>query len=107
MKRLTIFDTLKLVLSILFYNLNNFVSNCVFLLFQWQTLISWLPNRIALQQPFRLFSTDEDGYRYECLQPKCVIDTFSMSFGITTSRLVHNGGYIQKLYQLFNSPEIL
>ena len=30
-----------------------------------------------------------------------------MSSRIATSRLVHNGGYIQKLLQLFNSTEIL
>ena len=30
-----------------------------------------------------------------------------MSLCIATSRLVHNDGYIQKLSQLFNSPEIL
>ena len=34
-------------------------------------------------------------------------DVFSMSSFIATSRLVHNGGYIQKLLQLFHSPEIL
>ena len=36
-----------------------------------------------------------------------VIDLFSMSSCIATKRLVHNGGYIQKPLQLFNSPEIL
>ena len=30
-----------------------------------------------------------------------------MSSCTATSRLVHNGGYLQKLLQLFNSPEIL
>ena len=32
---------------------------------------------------------------------------FSMSSCIATSRMVHNGGYIQKQLQLFNSPEVL
>ena len=35
------------------------------------------------------------------------IDVFSMSSCIATSRLVHNGGYIQKLLQLFSPSEIL
>ena len=35
------------------------------------------------------------------------IDVFSMSSCIATSRLVRDGGYVQKLLQLSNSPEIL
>ena len=34
-----------------------------------------------------------------------LIDLFSISSYIATSRLVHNGGYLQKLLQLLNSPE--
>ena len=37
----------------------------------------------------------------------CHMDLFPMSSCIATSRLVHNGRYIQKLSQLLNSPEIL
>ena len=36
----------------------------------------------------------------------CIV-VFSMSSFVAVSRLVHNGGYIQKLSQLFNSPKIL
>ena len=36
-----------------------------------------------------------------------LIDVFLMSSCIATDRLVYNGGYIQKLIHLFNSPEIL
>ena len=35
------------------------------------------------------------------------IKVFSMSTCIARSRLVHNDGYIQKLLQIFNSPEIV
>ena len=38
---------------------------------------------------------------------KCSLDVFSMSSCMATSRLVHNGGYIQTQLQLLNSPEIL
>ena len=34
-------------------------------------------------------------------------DVFSMSSCTETSKLVHHGGYMQKLSQLFTSPEIL
>ena len=37
----------------------------------------------------------------------CCAAVFTMSSCIPTSRLIHNGGYIQKLLQLFNLPEIL
>ena len=36
-----------------------------------------------------------------------LVDVFLMPWRIATSRLIHNGGYIQKLLQLFKSPEIL
>ena len=38
---------------------------------------------------------------------KSIIDAFSMSSSRATGRLVHNGGYMQKLLQFFNSREIL
>ena len=37
----------------------------------------------------------------------CSTDVFLMSSFIAKSRLVHNGGYIQKLLQHYNSPESL
>ena len=39
------------------------------------------------------------GFHYGCV--------FDVVMHIATSKLVHNGGYIQKLLQLFDLPEIL
>ena len=44
---------------------------------------------------------------YEGLPFGTVIDLFPMSSSMATSKLVHDGGYIQKLLQLFNSPDNL
>ena len=45
-------------------------------------------------------------YKLFCTYGFNFVDMFSMSSWIATSRLVHNGRYIQKLLQLFNSSEI-
>ena len=50
------------------------------------------------------YKTQDQMYRPTAGRP---IDVFSMLSCTVTSRLVYNSGYIQKLLQLSNSPEIL